>query len=91
MKYPYFIILLIFLFVENLNANTLYNFDKESNQSTASFIENKGQFDEFQSTSTGVIHFAVDFGSTKIFFGEKGLSYNFLSSEKQSKEERAKI
>lgn len=56
-----------------------------------SFIENVGQFDEFQNDATGKIRFAVDFGATRIFFGENGVSYNFLEIKKKSREERADI
>jgi gliding motility-associated-like protein len=56
-----------------------------------SFIENKGQFDEFETNSTGKVLYAVDFGSTRIFFGEKGISYNFLEAIKKSRKEREEI
>jgi gliding motility-associated-like protein len=56
-----------------------------------SFIENLGQFDNFENSSTGKIHFVIDLGETRIFFGEKGVSYNFHEVIKKSKEERANI
>lgn len=56
-----------------------------------SFIENQGQFDRHETEFTGKIHYAIDFGSTKIFFGDKGVSYNFLEIDKKSREERAAI
>lgn len=86
-------ILLLFI----LNCLCVYTQEEISPQWTAefskskTFIENKGQFDQFVTSSTGQIKFAVDFGSTRIFFGEKGVSYNFLEILKQSKEERAEI
>ena len=55
-----------------------------------SFIENQGQFDLQETSSTGKIRYAVDFGATRIFFGEKGISYNFLEATKVPKEEREK-
>jgi gliding motility-associated-like protein len=53
-----------------------------------SFIENLGQFDEHENSSTGKIRYAVDFGSTRIFFGEDGISYSFLEATKIPKTER---
>ena len=53
-----------------------------------SFIENLGQFDEHENASTGKIRYAVDFGATRIFFGDKGVSYSFLEATKIPKEER---
>jgi gliding motility-associated-like protein len=55
------------------------------------FIENLGQFDNEANDQTGDIHYAIDFGSTRIFFGEKGVSYNFLEIKKKSREERQAI
>ena len=55
------------------------------------FIENLGQFDRFENDFTGDIKYAVDFGFTKIFFGEKGVSYSFLKVDKKSKDERKKL
>jgi hypothetical protein len=56
-----------------------------------SFIENLGQFDEFETNSTGKIEYAVDFGSTRILFGKKGISYNFLEARKIPRAERERI
>ena len=47
-----------------------------------SFIENKGQFDQEETNETGEIKFAVDFGSTRIFFGVNGIAYSFLEAQK---------
>src|SRR5574343_311008 len=55
------------------------------------FIENLGQFDNEANEQTGAIKYAIDFGSTRIFFGEKGVSYNFLEIKKKSREERQAI
>lgn len=56
-----------------------------------SFIENVGQFDTHETATTGKIHYALDLGSTRIFFGEKGVCYNFLEIDKKSRDERAEI
>lgn len=56
-----------------------------------SFIENKGQFDEFSNTKTGAIEYAVDFGATRIFFGKNGISYSFLEATKIPKEVREEL
>jgi hypothetical protein len=61
------------------------------NSKNKSFVENLGQFDREETYATGKIKFAIDFGSTKIFFGEKGIAYNFLEIQKKSRDERAEI
>jgi gliding motility-associated-like protein len=55
------------------------------------FIENKGQFDEFSNTEIGKVYYAVDFGKTKILFGQKGVIYSFLDSDKIVKEKRGEV
>ena len=55
------------------------------------FIENLGQFDSEANEQTGAIKYAIDFGSTRIFFGVKGVSYNFLEIKKKSRAERQEI
>ena len=55
------------------------------------FIENKGQFNQFGNSKTGNIIYAVDFGKTKILFGERGITYSFLESDKISKEKRGEV
>lgn len=60
-------------------------------KNSLSFIENKGQFDIHENEYTGNIHYAVDFGFTRIYFGDKGVSYYFHEVKKKSKEERAEI
>lgn len=57
-------------------------------QKSRSFIENKGQFNAFETVETGPIRFAFDFGSTRVFFGTKGLGYSFLEAEKIPKAQR---
>ena len=56
-----------------------------------SFIENKGQFDENENLAIGKIKYAIDFGATRIFFGDKGISYSFLEANKIPKEERDEL
>ena len=51
------------------------------------FIENLGQFDEYENDHTGQIRYAADFGKAKVFFGIKGISYVFLDAEKGLKTE----
>ena len=79
-------------FITQLNAQ---NSDKPSwtadYSKSKSFIENLGQFDEFETNSTGKIEYAVDFGSTRILFGKKGISYNFLEARKIPRAERERI
>lgn len=53
------------------------------------FIENKGQFDQYACEQSGPIRYALDEGTTKILFGEKGIVYYFLNSNKVPKSERA--
>jgi hypothetical protein len=55
------------------------------------FIENKGQFDDFANTEIGIVLYAVDFGKTKILFGQRGVSYSFLESEKIAKVSRGEV
>ena len=55
------------------------------------FVENLGQFDEFENDYTGKIHYAIDFGFSRIFFGEKGVSYTFHEVTKKSRAEREEI
>jgi gliding motility-associated-like protein len=55
------------------------------------FVENLGQFDQFQNDKVGKIHFAADFGQYRIFFGEKGLTYSFLESKKIPRAEREQL
>lgn len=55
------------------------------------FIENKGQFKSKNTDKIGGIDFAVDYGSTRIFFGKKGVSFDFVKAEKKSRKEREEI
>ncbi|MEY3198987.1 MAG: hypothetical protein RJA13_945 [Bacteroidota bacterium] len=56
-----------------------------------SFIENIGQFDEYENTATGKIRYAADFGATRIYFGDKGISYSFLEASKIPKDQRDEL
>lgn len=73
------------LFAQN-NSNT--NGWSAEYSKSKSFIENLGQFDQESNELTGKILYAVDFGSTRIFFGENGICYSFLEATKIPKEER---
>ncbi|MDP5010912.1 MAG: hypothetical protein NWQ47_06765, partial [Crocinitomicaceae bacterium] len=79
-------------FLTQLNAQ---NSDKPSwtadYSKSKSFIENLGQFDEHENSTTGKIRYAADFGSTRIFFGDKGLTYSFLEIKKKTRDERQAI
>lgn len=55
------------------------------------FIQNEGQFKSENSEKIGGIDFAVDYGSTRIFFGKKGVSFDFAKADKKSREEREEI
>ena len=55
------------------------------------FIQNKGQFDEFSNSNIGKIEYAIDFGKTKVLFGENGISYSFLESNEIKKEKRQEV
>lgn len=82
----FFLFSISFFAQKNISPSWTAEFSKSK-----SFIENKGQFDKHENFQTGKIHYAIDYGSTKIFFGEKGVSYNFLEINKKSREERAAI
>ncbi len=56
------------------------------------FVENKGQFSPYQKIDgIGEIMYVLDQGPTKIFFGTKGISYDFLEAEKKPREEREQL
>jgi gliding motility-associated-like protein len=55
------------------------------------FIENKGQFDGYADSKIGKINYAVDLGKTKILFGQKGVAYSFMESDKIAKEKRGEV
>jgi hypothetical protein len=64
---------------------------KQEYSSSKVFIENKGQFDASENKLIGEIQFAADFGSTRVFFGKKGVSYSFLNAKKVPRDERAHL
>lgn len=64
---------------------------KVEHKPSSSFIENQGQFRSNNAEKIGGIDFAVDYGSTRIFFGKKGVSFDFMEATKKSREEREKI
>jgi hypothetical protein len=59
---------------------------KQEYSSSKVFIENKGQFDASENKLVGEIQYAADFGSTRIFFGEKGLTNSFLEKTKTTRD-----
>jgi hypothetical protein len=61
---------------------------KQEYSSSKVFIENKGQFDASENKLIGEIQYAADFGSTRVFFGKKGVSYSFLNAKKVPRDER---
>lgn len=69
-------------------AQPFQNDWQQSYQKARVFIENKGQFDAYQTLETGPIAYAIDFGSTRIFFGTKGIRYYFLEARQTAKETR---
>jgi gliding motility-associated-like protein len=91
MKNFIYLVLLFSFFNLKANNNTQFTFNITKTSKGESFIENVGQFDEFATIATGKIHYAVDFGSTRIFFGENGLSFNFLEANKLKRSEREQI
>jgi gliding motility-associated-like protein len=89
MKMKVSLILLFFsfstylLFAQETSSSWTAEYKKSRN-----FIENVGQFDEFETKETGKIKYAIDFGETRIFFGVKGIRYSFLEAKKIPKQER---
>lgn len=81
------------LFTISLSVVTFFNAQdwKVENKPSKAFIENKGQFKSNNIDRIGGIDFAVDYGSTRIFFGKKGVSFDFVEAEKKSREEREEI
>ena len=55
------------------------------------FVENLGQFDQFERKEFGKIQYAIDFGATRIFFAEKGITYSFLETKKIPRAERENL
>ncbi|MFN5679389.1 MAG: gliding motility-associated C-terminal domain-containing protein [Flavobacteriia bacterium] len=53
---------------------------EQSYQKARVFIENKGQFAASDPT-IGPVAYAIDFGSTRILFGSKGIQYTFLEAQ----------
>jgi gliding motility-associated-like protein len=87
----YSILLLAFLSIYSAYAQDNSGSWKVENSRSKSFIENLGQYDQEANETIGAIKYAADFGATRIYFGEKGISYNFRKVDKKSKAERLKI
>lgn len=81
------LVLISFLFSALVNSQDW----KVENKPSKAFIENKGQFKSNNVERIGGIDFAVDYGSTRIFFGKKGVSFDFMEAQKKSREEREEI
>ena len=60
---------------------------EQSYQKARVFIENKGQF-KSESATIGEVAYAIDFGSTRILFGAKGIQYTFLEAQLVPKAQR---
>ena len=82
-----FIALFQFCFAFSFGQNTW----KQIYTRSKVFIENKGQFDEFQNSKIGKIFYTADFGQSKVFFGENGVSYSFIEAKKIPRSEREKL
>lgn len=91
MKFAFIPIFLFTIVLHIFSQETIQPNWTVENTKNKNFVENKGQFDHEQTSSTGKIHYAIDFGSTRIFFGEKGILYSFVEIQKKSREERAEI
>lgn len=83
----FFLAIIVFSFSKGLAQSITGNW-QQPYQKARVFIENKGQFDAFQTLETGPIAYAIDFGSTRIFFGTKGIRYYFLEARQTLKETR---
>jgi len=87
----YILLLLSIFSISILSAQDNPNSWKIENSRSKSFIENKGQFNSESNETIGDIKYAADFGATRIYFGENGVSYGFRKIEKKSKQERLEI
>lgn len=88
---PNFILTCLFLMIAGFGAiaqnsamaSWTVNFEKSK-----SFIENKGQFKNNDSKNDAPVIFAVDHGSTMIYFTTKGVTYSFLKTWNKEKDEK---
>jgi gliding motility-associated-like protein len=85
-----FYIFSLFLLFFLSNSLTQVNWKSEYKKRRVC-IQNKGQFDEFSNAKIGKINYAIDFGKTKVLFGENGISYLFLESNEIAKEKRQEV
>ena len=60
---------------------------EQSYQKARVFIENKGQF-KSDDPAIGKVAYAIDFGSTRILFGNRGIQYTFLEAQMVPKAQR---
>lgn len=84
----FFLLVFITRFATYVGAQAFQNNWEQPYQKARVFIENKGQFDAFQTPEIGEIAYAIDFGSTRVFFGQKGVRYYFLEARQTAKSER---
>ena len=84
----FFLLVFITRFATYVSAQAFQNNWEQPYQKARVFIENKGQFDAFQTPDIGEIAYAIDFGSTRVFFGQKGIKYYFLEARQTAKSER---
>lgn len=87
-----FILAVIIFTINSLFSNIFSqtNWKNEYNKRKV-FIENKGQFNHFETNETGKIEYAVDFGNTKIFFTKNGVSILLNELERIPKKERIEL
>jgi hypothetical protein len=90
MKFKLTFVALTAMLITSSNVFSQSNWIAEPTENKR-FVENLGQFDQFQNQYTGEIKYAIDFGFSRIFFGEKGVSYTFHEVTKKSRAEREEI
>jgi len=71
-----------FFFCTSLSVSLNAQAWKKEFERPKCFIENQGQFDDYENEHTGKIRYAADFGKAKVFFGITGISYVLLDAEK---------
>ena len=67
----FFLLVFITRFATYVGAQGFQNNWEQPYQKARVFIENKGQFDAFQTPDIGEIAYAIDFGSTRVFLVRK--------------------
>ncbi len=77
------IALFLFAGISLFAQNDMRNWSTNQ-QSSKSFIENKGQFPKVNNAN---VEFAIDDNGTKIYFSSTGITYSFFQNEIKSKKE----